>query len=98
MRPRLDGGKLALDVTAKTRALLLVVVTTLVGGILQQVFDPYQAARLYWMVGTFIAPLFFVFRWYVLDAEERAFRRSRRLDLAIVAIFLLAMPYYLFRS
>lgn len=84
--------------TAKTRTLLWLVPTTLGGGVLQQLFDEREGGSLTWTLLTMVAPLFLLFRWYVLDAAEREFRRSRALDIAIVTLGLFAMPYYLFRS
>jgi hypothetical protein len=48
-------------------------------------------------------PIFFLvaaatFCWYVLDARQRGYRRSRWLDIALIVLGGLAMAYYLVRS
>jgi peptidoglycan/LPS O-acetylase OafA/YrhL len=39
-----------------------------------------------------------VFLWYFLDSNERHYVRSKWLNIGVVAIALIAIPYYLFRS
>jgi drug/metabolite transporter (DMT)-like permease len=39
-----------------------------------------------------------IFAWYYFDSHERAFRRSALLNVAVVALAVLAVPYYLIRS
>jgi hypothetical protein len=42
--------------------------------------------------------LFFVFWWYRLDSDSRTFRRQPVLSMAILALTIFAIPYYLFRT
>jgi len=39
-----------------------------------------------------------IFVWYRFDTDRRRYRRSPFLNIAIVCISLLALPYYFFRS
>jgi hypothetical protein len=39
-----------------------------------------------------------VFSWYYLDSDERDYPRTPLLNVMIVAVGLVAIPYYLFRS
>ena len=39
-----------------------------------------------------------VYRWYYVDAANRAYRRTALLGGAVIMLPLLAIPYYLFRS
>ncbi|TDM09012.1 MAG: hypothetical protein C4K60_06565 [Ideonella sp. MAG2] len=39
-----------------------------------------------------------VYRWYYVDAANRAYRRTALLGGAVIILPLLAIPYYLFRS
>ena len=39
-----------------------------------------------------------VFAWYRLDSTERAYPRSVWLNIGVVALALLALPYYFFRT
>jgi uncharacterized protein YqgC (DUF456 family) len=41
---------------------------------------------------------FLGFYWYRLDSDERGYRRTRWLSTGIVALTVLAIPYYLARS
>jgi hypothetical protein len=85
-------------VTEKNEALVLLGATAVLGGILEQSFDPLHRSSGYWMAGTTLLPLFFGFRWYVLDAAERGFRRTRLFDILLVGAGLLVMPWYLLRT
>lgn len=49
------------------------------------------------MVFTLVTTLL-VFIWYRFDTEERSYRRTPFLNVAVVALALLALPYYFFRS
>ena len=42
--------------------------------------------------------LFLIFYWYHLDAIEHKYRRSVLLNISVIFITFLALPYYLFRS
>lgn len=39
-----------------------------------------------------------VFAWYRMDAWQRGYRRSPVLDVMVVAVTILALPYYFFRT
>lgn len=39
-----------------------------------------------------------VFTWYYLDSGERDYARTPLLNMMVVAVGLIAIPYYLFRS
>jgi hypothetical protein len=39
-----------------------------------------------------------VYVWYRGDAEQRGYRRSPLLNVMVIALALIALPYYLFRS
>ena len=44
------------------------------------------------------AMVFLIFLWYRLDADERGFQRSILLNVGIVMVAAVAVPYYLIRS
>lgn len=44
------------------------------------------------------AMVFLIFLWYRIDADERGFQRSTLLNVAIVMVAAIAVPYYLIRS
>jgi hypothetical protein len=39
-----------------------------------------------------------VFTWYYLDSDARGYRRTSLLNISIVAVGIVAIPYYLLRS
>ncbi len=39
-----------------------------------------------------------MFAWYVFDSNERSYRRSAFLNLTVIAVPAVGVPYYLFRS
>jgi hypothetical protein len=45
-----------------------------------------------------VAVSYLCFRWYRADSDARGYRRSRGLDVAMVAFTAGALPYYLMRS
>jgi hypothetical protein len=49
-------------------------------------------------LGLVFAMVFLIFLWYRIDADERGFQRSLLLNVAIVMVAALAVPYYLIRS
>lgn len=45
-----------------------------------------------------IAVTIVLFTWYYLDAKQIGYRRSMPLDIAVIAVGLVALPYYFLRS
>lgn len=69
----------------------------LIGGVLGQLFfpnDPFPSSDIPIM---FIAA-FLTFLWYRTDTEELNYRRSLCLNVGIIALGILAFPYYFIRS
>ena len=48
-----------------------------------------------WLLPVFALLLFL---WYRIDSEERSYRRSPWLNVCVIAIAILALPYYFFRT
>lgn len=84
--------------TEKNQTLVALAGVSVLGAILQQVCDPTQVKAAYWNAGTSLITLFFVFRWYALDAKDLAFERNRLLDVLVVGAALLVLPWYFFRT
>lgn len=42
--------------------------------------------------------VFLLFAWYRLDAQMAGYRRSVWLDIGVIALAIVALPYYFFRS
>lgn len=84
----------------KTNQILAVVLLYLaaLGGLttyldVQRIAEPQWSVVLTSMVGSLL-----VFWWYWMDSTLRSYRRSPLLNVAVVAIGILAVPYYLLRS
>lgn len=45
-----------------------------------------------------LAATVLIFTWYYVDAKQINYRRSPLLDIGIIAICLIALPYYFLRS
>ncbi len=42
--------------------------------------------------------IFLMFWWYVIDTRQRNYRRSPLINVCVIILALLALPYYFFRS
>jgi CDP-diglyceride synthetase len=82
---------------AKSWAAVAFIALGAVAGAVAQYFYSNQtmAPSDLWLLPVFV---FLVFLWYRMDASERSYRRSLWLNLSIVGLALVALPYYLFRS
>ena len=65
------------------------------------------AAAQYWWPGLTRSPAdwfyiicgsFLIFAWYRLDSRQRLYKTSPWLDLTVIAVAVIGLPYYLFRS
>lgn len=68
------------------------------GGILQQLAVPAHALLLESGIPYGLMALGVIFAWYRRDAQQRGYRRSAGLNVMIVAVAIISVPYYLFRS
>jgi hypothetical protein len=77
--------------------LLLLYVAALSG--MASYLDARRVAEPQWsVVVTSLAGSLLVFWWYWADSTSRSYRRSPLLNVAVVAVGFLAVPYYLLRS
>jgi hypothetical protein len=51
-----------------------------------------------WSIPLTLAFSFLIFTWYRRDSDERQYRRSRWLNIGIILLTPVAVPYYLLRS
>lgn len=83
--------------SSKTWTIVAFILTGLIAGVLGQYFYPgaeFVPSDL-WLMPVFV---FLIFLWYRLDSNSLSFRRTRWLSLGIIAIAIVALPYYLFLS
>jgi hypothetical protein len=72
-------------------------ITAFSNGVATEYFEPEIMFPLTDFLFMFIG-VFWSFWWYYLDSEQIEFKRSMLLNIGIVAIGLLAFPYYFFRT
>jgi hypothetical protein len=84
-------------VRSKTVILIILAILAFVQGAVGQFFYPGQVFSRSDIIFSLVG-LALVFAWYRIDAEERNYRRSIGLNIAIVAVTIIAFPYYFFRS
>lgn len=83
--------------SSNTALLLALIVVSLADGAVAQYFYPRVArapTELWFLLGYTTV----LFAWYAIDSDHRGYKRSRWLNLAFVALGILALPYYLFRT
>lgn len=81
----------------KALILALLVLASLVAGVVGQYFwpnEPLSAAD----YGFAVIGAFLIFAWYHADAKQRGYRRSMWLNIGVILLALVAMPYYFFRT
>ncbi|UHQ18775.1 hypothetical protein LVB87_11340 [Lysobacter sp. KIS68-7] len=76
---------------------LALAVVSFLSGMADQYFYPGIPYPPTIIVAT-IACLLLLFAWYRIDAEQRGYRRSRLLDIGVILLAIVALPYYFFRS
>ena len=52
----------------------------------------------WWLISSSLLAMGIVFAWYHSDSNARGYPRSRWLNISMVMVSLLALPYYLIRS
>lgn len=72
-------------------------VLSLAAGAVAQYLYPFAESSPVDLVFTVVGVLL-VFAWYRLDAAQAGYRRSIGLNVAVIAIAILGLPYYFFRS
>jgi hypothetical protein len=81
----------------KNRILVFLAIAAFSNGVATQYFEPEIMFAitdyLFMFIGVFLS-----FWWYYLDSEQIEFKRSKLLNIGIIAIGFLAFPYYFFRS
>jgi len=84
-------------VRSKAVVLIILAILAFLQGAAGQFFYPGQIFSRSDIIFSLVG-LALVFAWYRIDAEERNYRRSIGLNIAIVAVTIIAFPYYFFRT
>jgi hypothetical protein len=90
----LDKG---LQMGQKAWVLVALGVASFLSGVIDQYFYPGRE----WppsAMGFTVIGIFLVFIWYRLDSEQMNYRRSPWLNVGVIAIAIVALPYYFLRS
>lgn len=81
----------------KTKLFIVGAVLAFLSGVSTQYFYPGEIYTPSDIVFLF-AGAFVIFWWYVLDAREKKFKRNPFLDILVVGVSIVAVPYYFFRT
>ncbi len=79
----------------------LILLSFLVLVALAGLIDPLLENSLYYEhfnLGITLVLVTFIFAWYYYDSEARQYKRSPALNVTVVAMAIIGIPYYLFRS
>ncbi|CAN5446873.1 hypothetical protein BH10PSE17_BH10PSE17_07230 [soil metagenome] len=93
---RKSGSRLNFS-KAKWGVIITMAVLSFVSGVATQWFWPGQVNSPV-DVAFAIASSIAAFAWYRLDSDQRAYPRSFWLNVAVIGLTLIALPYYFFRS
>lgn len=81
----------------KAAIFIAVMLSALVNGVARQLMSPNQPFAEIDII-FMLASAFLIFAWYRIDSNQYGYKRSPFLNVAVVAIAALALPYYFFRS
>ena len=81
----------------KAFVLALIVLVAFVDGVAHQLIAPGEIFAPSDLVFTVVVTLL-TFVWYRFDSDDAAYPRSPFLNVAVIALAVLALPYYFFRS
>ena len=81
----------------KNGLLVALAVTAVLNGAVAQYFEPGVIFAKTDAIFTFVG-ITLIFTWYYLDSKQTRYRRSVFLNTAVIAIGIIALPYYFFRS
>ena len=82
---------------AKNRVIAALAFLSLVSGAINQYFYPGREFPPTALASMAIMALL-IFFWYRLDSQQVGYRRSPWLDIGVVGIAIVALPYYFIRS
>lgn len=96
----IDFDKLPIVPARPTRPMLfaLLLMAVLVGATNGFAASRHAAQPLLWTHGLDLASSFLCFAWYCRDGDARSYIRSRWLNIGIIILTVLTVPYYLWRS
>ena len=83
--------------SSKTLALIMLASASLLSGVIDQYFYPGQELPPT-AIGFMVTAAFLIFWWYRLDSIQLGYRRSPLLNVGVVALPIVALPYYFFRT
>lgn len=81
----------------KSRVLAVFAVTSLISGAIDQYVYPGRQFPPT-AIGFMVLGSFLIFLWYRIDSEQIGYRRSPWLNVSVIMLAVVALPYYFFRS
>ena len=81
----------------KKHVLLALAIASIGFGFADAFFFPYQMTPPTAIIFT-VVMCFLIFAWYHMDSSQRGYKRSVWLNIGVIGLSLVALPYYFFRS
>lgn len=85
-------------VKGRKLALVLIASFAFLGGVFDFAFRASSGMHMSYSIARVLLNVFLVFLWFYHDTDVMNYRRSAILNILVVSIGLIAIPYYLFRS
>jgi hypothetical protein len=80
---------------SKSAVLIAIAVLSFISGAVVQYLNRAGSPMEFVFLGL---AAFLIFYWYHIDTEERGYRRTSLLNISVIALAVVALPYYFFRS
>jgi peptidoglycan/LPS O-acetylase OafA/YrhL len=77
---------------------LILILSVVVGAISGYLKAHHLHEPLWWSVGSTFLFMVLIFAWYYQDSTNRSYQRTALLNIGVVALALVAIPYYIIRS
>jgi hypothetical protein len=77
---------------------LLLFLSVLLGAVSAYLEAHHIREPLWWYFGSTFLVLALIFAWYHMDSTLRSYQRSMLLNIGVVTVAVIALPYYIVRS
>jgi Mn2+/Fe2+ NRAMP family transporter len=79
--------------------LIAIVIAVATTGAIEGYMEAHRLPEPFWYtIGSTFLICLLIFVWYHFDSEARAYRRSRWMNMSVVAVAVVAIPVYLVKS
>jgi peptidoglycan/LPS O-acetylase OafA/YrhL len=78
--------------------LLLLVLAMILGAVSAYLETHHIREPLWWHFGSTFLAIGLIFAWYHMDSTLRSYRRTALLNIGVIVVAVIALPYYIVRS